>query len=60
MRATIEEHCAKVMAVREYIKMIKDIVELPIQYPDEQSAKELQKLVVSRIFRTLVCSLWDE
>ena len=45
MRATIEEHCAKVMAVREYIKMIKDIVELPIQYPDEQSAKELQKFL---------------
>lgn len=45
MRATIEEHCAKVMAVREYIKMIKDIAEIPIQNPDEQSAKELKKFL---------------
>lgn len=42
MRATLEEHCAKVTAVREYIKMIKDIANIPIQHPDEQSAKRLK------------------
>lgn len=45
MRATLEEHCAKVIAVREYIKMIKDIANIPIQYPDEQSAKQLKSFL---------------
>lgn len=45
MRATYEEHCAKVGAVREYISKIRDIADMPIQYPNEETAKKLKEFL---------------
>ena len=45
MHATFEEHYAKISAVREYIKMIKDIADIPNQNPNEQASRILKNFL---------------
>lgn len=45
MRTTLIEHCAKVDAIREYIKTLKDIAKVPDQHPDEVSAKTFKEFI---------------
>lgn len=45
MRATYEEHRAKVDAIRDYIKVLRSIADLPGQHPEESSAQALKAFV---------------